>query len=1191
LSIENSLGEIEEMIEEKDRKDDHNFRRRSLEVFVILVAVIMVTSLLVLPNGEAETNDVEIVMDDPVAPEYYFINTTIWDDLDFIDPGPIIIPIYFSLPMVEVRAPAHDFYMIMLVNSTLLHSPGVSERVDRYADDVERTGLGCWVWEYRSGSPQFIKDFLVNHSSKLVGTFFVGNIPTEHYEMWTDWDGNGVYKHERFPCDLFYTDLDGNWWDGSGDGMFDNHTDGSGDVEPEIWLGRLKADDMSEPEVDLVNNYFDKNNDYRRGNITFPQHSLVYVDDDWSPNPVLDNAVSKFTPSRTLVQNKATTIDTDYKSRVDSNAYSLVHVQCHGNPGGHRFKAPNATGDSVWQGSSITGTDYRNMDARVLLYNLFVCSGARFTSTDYVGGWTILTDTYSLASVGSTKTGSMRNEEPFYDPLGDGFRLGTSFQKWFEVEGEVSRPWYYGMAVLGDPTLRMAGSHRLTIETPGLMNANDVVHIWDGVSWTDEDIVNGKFESFLPHGADVYIDQSISGSTYTTTDPTYFRVVEPQTWEVEYYSQFQVNIQTSGLPSAYSAEVSYVQNGVSKVKMAWDGQPFDELCDQDTTVLIENPVVVAVDEERYISTGATYWTVTGDITATVSYFHQYYWEMEIETIGLTELAGSNRVTILSTAGGLQWTVYMVDGILVGWLDAGSDLIFSDESSESTSTHRWRTTNPVHPVTGPGDIIQNYWEQFLCSAEVTGTCLSDNGVYGLVHFDWFGMHVGNAYNDTTDWSEWCDAGTNILFSKIVTIDAVNRCHTNDTVSDTVTSSETYPLEYHHEIKLTIMAEGLPDTQSTEVTISTADPSPSDDVAGGDMDDYVVTLNSANSFTWFNWVHFDTPLTADQIVTVTPNEKYLLICWSEDGTRHAPPTVNADEAGLTYTAHYIGVKKEMSHDLAVLTQPVMVYINVSGSSGMEAGDEIMIIDHMPNEFSYVPGTSMVNMAPLEPTVIERDGCGTPYQELRFQIGEGDNNISFEMRINRAHATDHTAYNSVSAVVSLEGFDPVMVSVMDSLVIKVYKGPTLSSHMKGPRMLFMMDHGQWEFTFIVKNNHARPMMDAVMWDRFHEMFCPPPIFCFQPTMLANLLTDPQLSCIYHMMPPNLYWFLGDVAPGEAFMLQFTLRAEMEPPISYGWSLQSLNLDAGAMLLWEGEPCYDHYLRVSPLRVWLVPFPIWFV
>jgi hypothetical protein len=92
-----------------------------------------------------------------------------------------------------------------------------------------------------------------------------------------------------------------------------------------------------------------------------------------------------------------------------------------------------------------------------LFYNLFCCGALRFTDYNCLGNAYILnTNSPSLAVVGSAKSGSMLDFRFFYEPIGLGCSFGKAFQKWFEHEypyneGDVN--WFYGMTILGDPTL------------------------------------------------------------------------------------------------------------------------------------------------------------------------------------------------------------------------------------------------------------------------------------------------------------------------------------------------------------------------------------------------------------------------------------------------------------------------------------------------------------------------------------------------------------------------------------------------------------------------------------------------------------------------------------------------------------------------------------------------------------------
>jgi len=62
-----------------------------------------------------------------------------------------------------------------------------------------------------------------------------------------------------------------------------------------------------------------------------------------------------------------------------------------------------------------------------------------------------------MAAVGSTKTGSMLYFENFYGPMGAGKAIGDAYKSWWNGLGSShdlnERRWFYGMALLGDPTI------------------------------------------------------------------------------------------------------------------------------------------------------------------------------------------------------------------------------------------------------------------------------------------------------------------------------------------------------------------------------------------------------------------------------------------------------------------------------------------------------------------------------------------------------------------------------------------------------------------------------------------------------------------------------------------------------------------------------------------------------------------
>ncbi|MCK4267129.1 MAG: hypothetical protein KAX31_07590, partial [Thermoplasmata archaeon] len=293
------------------------------------------------------------------------------------------------------------------------------------------------------------------------GCVIVGDLPYAWYELHDDFD-LGAYT--CFPIDHYYTDLDGTWWDTNPpNGIYDEHTEsGPSDLQPEIWLGRITIDSNWEDEVTLIGNYFRKVHEYRMGNLSLPHKALLYVDDDWAGSAAgWSTDISSLYPQRTVENDVYVTNASDYTERVHEG-YEWIQVHCHANhsPLRHAFMY----GDGVkGSGGNFWSSNLSQDGQKCLFTNIFTCGSANYTNMDYLCGWYIFTQTYGICSVGSAKAGSMLEFQDFYGPLAAGDCIGDAFREWFSIWAEgvpwgpfynnLARSWFYGMTILGDPTL------------------------------------------------------------------------------------------------------------------------------------------------------------------------------------------------------------------------------------------------------------------------------------------------------------------------------------------------------------------------------------------------------------------------------------------------------------------------------------------------------------------------------------------------------------------------------------------------------------------------------------------------------------------------------------------------------------------------------------------------------------------
>jgi hypothetical protein len=349
-----------------------------------------------------------------------------------------------------------DAPICIVINNLLYFA--VQSSFSVFLSDLENDGYSVNVYTaINNGDEAGLKDILISewNNRGIAGAMFVGDLPVAWYEM-------TVWGEEEFPIDLFFMDLDGVWVDLDANGMYEDHQDGSGDMEADIWVGRLSAFNLTDHdahEVALMNNYFDKNHRYRNGELRLLDKALAYIDNDWH-TARWDREVALAYPNTDAVKDPYETTREDYIQRVresTDNQYENLLICAHSSPWVHALY----WGDGPYDYSLFYNYEIEQIDVQVLFYNLFACSNSRYVEQDDMGNWYIFQTEYGLLSIGSTKTGSMLCFYDYYEPLGNGLTFGEAFLSWCvnnmeTCAGEDSRPWFYGMTVSGDPTLKLS---------------------------------------------------------------------------------------------------------------------------------------------------------------------------------------------------------------------------------------------------------------------------------------------------------------------------------------------------------------------------------------------------------------------------------------------------------------------------------------------------------------------------------------------------------------------------------------------------------------------------------------------------------------------------------------------------------------------------------------------------------------
>jgi hypothetical protein len=355
-----------------------------------------------------------------------------------------------------VPPPTGSTNVEIIVNKALYDSGAIATSLSQYVSDLTLQGYSPTVIATTFATPAALRSHLAARyaGTGLAGAVIVGSEPVEHFER------NGQFgsptDYQRFACDLYYQDLDGTWSDATANGTYDTHT---GNVSPEIWLGRITTSPLTSlhsgrTEASMINAYFQKNHNYRAGQLTSSLNGLSYIDDDWIPwaGQWSSNLAESITGTVTTISDGATTIATDYKARL-ATSYESILLAAHSNPVLHEWKI-----GANWNGGFLYNSEVNGLDPQALFYNLFCCSNADYESSGYMGGEYVFGTNKGLLSVGSTKTGSMLDFQYYYTPLGQGKTFGQAMQAWWQAEAsdgfsDDDKDWFYGMTLLGDPLL------------------------------------------------------------------------------------------------------------------------------------------------------------------------------------------------------------------------------------------------------------------------------------------------------------------------------------------------------------------------------------------------------------------------------------------------------------------------------------------------------------------------------------------------------------------------------------------------------------------------------------------------------------------------------------------------------------------------------------------------------------------
>lgn len=393
----------------------------------------------------------------------------------------------------------------------------LTKEIKTYAEDVHAvTGYGIFLEYVENPTPESIKSLIVSYQNNLCGAFLIGNMGECLFETQND---HGEYGYRKWPCDLFYMDLDGDWTDSDGNGVYDTHT---GNVAPEIFVGRLSTAGLSSygNEEYLIRRQLQKSHDFWWKTSYHAQDTtLNYINGDWA------NLFHPYTISKVFSTLAITDVhygidpgfsSSDYLSKLSSDTYGFTHLAAHSSPILHHF-----TNENYY----IRCNHIKNINSSNYAYSLFCCSACNWTAGDssgYLGGAYLFNEGKTIAIIGTTKTGGMRsNTTPDFYSMLPYMNLGNAFLNWWSsFENNHTNDtiyWFYGMALLGDPIInfRYKVSDRcvnnLSLTTFPYDNVSNLILYKAGNKIT----VSGSF--VIPQGVHVIFDapQVVFEPTFT----------------------------------------------------------------------------------------------------------------------------------------------------------------------------------------------------------------------------------------------------------------------------------------------------------------------------------------------------------------------------------------------------------------------------------------------------------------------------------------------------------------------------------------------------------------------------------------------------------------------------------------------------------------------------------------------------